>query len=149
MSNLAKAISITAQAFEDKFDKGGRPYFMHCYHVMDKLKYDAPEDVLCAAVMHDLVEDTSWTLEGLRAEGFSQMTLELVDALTHKEDDGYQDYIFDVIDAGHWAMRIKLEDLHHNSDLRRIKGRREKDFARVRKYQEGYLQIMEAMNAFS
>ena len=57
---LDRAISIVAQAFEGKYDKGGHPYVLHCLRVMDKMPKD-DEELRCAAVMHDLLEDTSGT----------------------------------------------------------------------------------------
>lgn len=53
---LGKAIAITAQAFKDKKDKGGHPYIMHCLRVMYAVAH-LGEEVMQAAVMHDLVED--------------------------------------------------------------------------------------------
>jgi len=39
------------------------------------------------------------------------------------------------------AMKVKLADLTHNSDIRRLKGVTEKDIARMAKYHAFYLEI--------
>lgn len=39
------------------------------------------------------------------------------------------------------AIRVKLRDLRHNSDIRRLKGATEKDFARAAKYHVFYLEL--------
>ena len=66
---LDKAISITAQAFEGKFDKGGNPNILHCLQVMNAVR-ELGEEAMCAAVMHDLVEDTDYTPHMLIELGF-------------------------------------------------------------------------------
>ena len=38
MKKLALAISITAESFKDKLDKGGQPYILHCFWVMNNTK---------------------------------------------------------------------------------------------------------------
>ena len=43
------------------------------------------------------------------------------------------------------AMRVKLCDLRHNSDIRRLKGITEKDIKRLQKYNEFYLKINERL----
>lgn len=65
MNSLSKAIAITSAAFVGKNDKGGQPYILHCLYVMDKVKHLGNE-VMCAAVMHDLIEDTDCTFDELR-----------------------------------------------------------------------------------
>jgi len=42
-------------------------------------------------------------------------------------------------------MRVKLCDLRHNSDIRRLKGVRPKDIERVVKYHNMYLAIKEEL----
>lgn len=136
MSNLGTAIAITANAFEGKTDKGGKPYILHCLHVMNKLKYEGDEDLMCAAVMHDLVEDTEYTLEMLTELGFSDRVVNLVRLLTHTDDE-YMDYIARIKNNSD-AVKIKLHDLRHNSDITRMKGLRNEDFKRLEKYHRAY-----------
>lgn len=53
MNMLGKAISIAAKAFENKTDKGGKPYILHCIHVMNGVRH-LGQDAMVAAVLHDL-----------------------------------------------------------------------------------------------
>lgn len=138
MKLLALAISITAKAFEDKLDKGGTPYIMHCLYVMDNTEGD--EDVKCAAVMHDLVEDTDYSLGSLLEMGFSYKTIEILKLLTHKKGVSYEDYIIPII-SSEGATRIKLTDLEHNSNITRLKGVTNKDLERIEKYHRAYLYL--------
>lgn len=136
---LDKAISITAQAFEGKFDKGGNPYILHCLTVMNAIKH-LGEEAMCAAVMHDLVEDTDYTPKKLIELGFSNEVVTWVDILTHKQTDTYDIYIKS-ISLSKIATAIKLADLRHNSDILRMKGLRKKDFDRIEKYHRSFMYL--------
>lgn len=138
MKKLALAIAITAKAFEDKLDKGGTPYILHCLHVMNNTEGD--EDVKCAAVMHDLVEDTVFTFEDLLGIGFSEKTVGILKLVTHEKSVPYMDYIKGII-VSEGATRIKCADLEHNSNITRLKGVTEKDLKRVEKYHKAYLYL--------
>lgn len=89
MNKLALAISITAKAFENKLDKGGQPYILHCLRVMNAV--DDDEDTKCGAVMHDLMEDTdekseiNYTFELLTKLGFSDKTIGILHLVTHQK----------------------------------------------------------------
>ena len=133
---LAKAIRIAAQAFEGKYDKGGSPYILHCIHVMNAVK-DYGEDYMIVAVLHDLLEDTDWTGLGLLNIGFSREVIDSIEYLTHDEYESYDDYIRK-ISTNKVATIIKMADLRHNSDIHRMKGLRDKDFARLEKYHKVY-----------
>jgi len=136
MKKLAKAISITAQAFENKVDRGGQPYILHCLRVMNNSQGD--EDVKCAAVMHDLIEDCEeYTFSKLTELGFSDKTLGILHLLTHQPETSYEDYI-KAISVSKEATEIKLRDLEDNSNITRLKGLRKKDFDRLEKYLKAY-----------
>ena len=135
-NDLGHAISIVAKAFENKCDKGGQPYILHCLHVMYKMPENDPE-LRMIAVFHDLIEDTTWTLEDLKALGFSQRVIFGVQALTHDPDMPYMDYI-KMISFNSDATKVKIADLDHNSRMMRMKGLRKKDFERLEKYHIAY-----------
>lgn len=133
---LGKAIAIASEAFKNKKDKGGQPYILHCLHVMQEMPAD-DEELRCIAVLHDLVEDTSWTVELLKQEGFSSRVTHGVELLTHREEDSYEEYIR-LISTNKDTVLVKLADLRHNSDITRIKGLSVKDFKRIEKYHKSY-----------
>lgn len=135
MSKLALAISITAKAFEKTTDKGGHPYILHCLFVMDNTPGD--ECTKCAAVMHDLIEDTDITLTDLTHLGFSDKMIGLLHLLTHNPQTDYWEYI-KAIAVNKDAVNIKMADLRHNSDVTRLKDLRKKDFDRLEKYCRAY-----------
>lgn len=142
MNLLAKAISIAAQAFENKLDKGGRPYILHCLWVMNNVRH-LGEDAMICAVLHDLVEDTYWTLKDLKAEKFKDLHVDVISLLTHAEHMSYEDYIkricgSTVDPAYEIARQIKLKDLEHNMKPNRLKNLTKKDHDRMDKYMRWY-----------
>ena len=130
MSTLERAIAIAAQAHAGKTDKAGAPYILHPLRVMLAVRGAAAR---IAAVLHDVVEDSSWTLDQLRAEGFAPEVLAAVDALTKREGESYEDF---VRRAGRDPIghRVKLADIADNMDLSRIANPTEDDHARMAKY---------------
>lgn len=129
---LAQAISLAAQAFVHKHDKGGHPYILHCLHVMRAVE-SLGEEAMIVAVLHDLIEDTKWTVDALIKAGYKERTATLIDMLTHKDGESYEDYIIRT-SLNPITRTIKMHDLRHNSDIMRMKGLRQKDFERLEKY---------------
>lgn len=67
MSTLERAIEMALHAHAGQVDKAGEPYILHPLRLMLALNGMYPR---MAAVLHDVVEDTSVTLDNLRSEGF-------------------------------------------------------------------------------
>ncbi len=133
---LGLAIAITAEAFKDVKDKGGNPYMLHCLRVMNGVSH-LGEDVMCAAVMHDLVEDTEYTFNDLSKLGFNWKVTQTLGYLTHDPNDTYEEYI-EKLSVCKLSRKIKLADLRDNTDITRLKGLTKKDFMRMRKYHVAY-----------
>jgi hypothetical protein len=130
MSTLERALAIAVQAHAGQLDKAGAPYILHPLRVM--LQMDTNEERI-VAVLHDVVEDSEWSLERLRAEGFSEHVLLAIDSVTSRVGEPYDAF---VLRAGRNAIgrRVKLANLHDNCDLRRIATPTERDHARIEKY---------------
>lgn len=136
---LAKAIKIAVIAHEGQFDKGGNAYILHPLKVMHYLKSNDSE-LQCIAVLHDTVEDTTVTFQYLWDQGMSQRVIEGVKCLTKQHGETQEEY-FAKVCTNRDAMLVKLADLRHNTDIRRLKGVTEKDIKRVEKYHKMYLEI--------
>lgn len=132
MCTLERAIEIAARAHAGIVDKAGQPYILHPLRLMLAVK--TPHERM-AAVLHDVVEDTSVTLDDLRAEGFPEVVLDAIFALTKTEGE-------ERIAAAHRATRnsvaraVKLADVADNMDLSRIAKPTEKDYARIKEYEQ-------------
>ena len=126
MSLLERAILLAVQAHRGQVDRSGAPYILHPLRVMFRVE---TENERIAAVLHDVVEDTDWTLDGLRAEGFPEEIVQAVDCLTRREGESYDDRVARA--AAHpIARRVKLADLEDNMDARRLTRWSEEDAAR-------------------
>jgi GTP diphosphokinase / guanosine-3',5'-bis(diphosphate) 3'-diphosphatase len=130
---------IATNAHAGQFDKGGAPYILHPLKVMHYLKTD-DEELQCIALGHDVIEDTKVTYKDLTDAGISKRVQAAIRLLTKQPGqtlDEYKEAIFSSKDA----MLVKMADLRHNSDIRRLKGVTEKDLARIAKYQIFYTEI--------
>ena len=137
---LDKMLVIATNAHHGQFDKGGRPYILHPLRVMSFLKED-DEELQCIALGHDVIEDTKVTYKDLREAGISERVIEGIRALTKQPGQTYDEYKVGVF-ASRDAMKVKLCDLRHNTDIRRLKGVTEKDIERLAKYNRFYLEIL-------
>lgn len=135
---LSKAISITAAAFENKKDKGGKPYILHCLRVMNDVD-QSDEELMCIAVMHDLKEDCPEIWCRVMAQ-FSERIKRAIDILTHDKNIPYDDYIKGIA-LNENARTVKLADLKDNSNITRLKGLRKKDFDRMEKYHRAFIYL--------
>lgn len=135
---LDLAIAITSERFVGVTDKSGQPYILHCLTVM--LNTNGDDCTKCAAVMHDLLEDTPTKASELTGLGFSDKTIGLLNLLTHHPGTEYMDYI-KAISVSPEATQIKLRDLEHNSNITRLKGLRKKDLDRIEKYHRAYIYL--------
>lgn len=154
---LAMMLRLVAEKFDGKFDKSGKPYILHLLKVMDNLHTD-DEDLQVAALGHDLIEDIfpdnhEEGYQLLRDMGFTQKSIRIIRNMTKLKGESNESYL-ERLETDIGSVRVKLADLQHNSDIRRLKGLEEKDFKRMQKYHMMYLRLkdslknMEEMAAF-
>jgi len=139
MSNLGRAIAIAASAHQDQLDKNGIPYILHPIRLMLKME---SEEQMIAAILHDVIEDTEWTLDQLHAEGFSKRIIDLVDLLSRREPESYAEFI-ERLRADPVAIKIKLADLEDNMDLTRLPEITKKDISRLKRSHHHWLILRE------
>ena len=91
MTSIEDIIRIAVAAHEGQKDMVGNPAILHVLSVGLLGKND------------------------LRAKGVEENVLEAVDLLTHKDNISYEDYVKKIVQSGNeTAIRVKLNDLHHN-----------------------------------
>lgn len=127
---IERAIQIAARAHAGQKDKAGSPYILHALRVMLRMK--TPIEMI-VAVLHDVVEDTSFTLGKLKNLGLPRRALRCLDLLTHKKSVSYEVYLQGIA-RDPLATKVKLADLRDNMDLSRIKRITRRDINRLRKY---------------
>jgi hypothetical protein len=146
---LAKAITIATLAHDGQFDKGGNPYILHPLTVMYNMRQQGFDvETQCIAVMHDVLEDNaSWTVERLVEEGMSKEVIDGLILMVHNRGVDYFDYI-EGMKHNIRTLRVKKGDIEHNFDIRRLKGLRPKDFARLEKYSKAYVLVQKLIDNY-
>ena len=128
-----KALRLAYAAHHGQPDKSGQPYIFHPYHLAEQM---TDEISTCAALLHDVVEDTAVTIEELEQE-FPKEVTGVLRLLTHEKGTDYFDYVR-AIKGNPVAVKVKLADLAHNSDETRFAGCDEIPAEQLVKWREKY-----------
>jgi len=129
---LIKAFFLCVIKHWKQKDKAGKRYIWHPIHVM--LNVEGYNEKI-VALLHDIVEDTEVTIPDLKNLKFSKEVIEAVDVITKKKDQEYFSYLKSIKDNS-IAKKVKIEDLKHNSDLKRLRFVTQKDMDRFIKYKK-------------
>lgn len=138
---LSLALMKATEWHFGQFDKGGNPYILHPLKVMYYLKTE-DEELQCIALLHDVVEDCGVTYQQLRDLGFSERVIAGIKGMTKLPGETYDEAMARIM-SNIDSVKVKLCDLRHNSDIRRLKGVTEKDIKRIEKYQKMYSVLKE------
>lgn len=125
-----KALRLCFEAHGNQVDKSGLPYVFHPFHLAEQM---TDELTTVTALLHDVVEDTVYTLDDLRQMGYPSPVLEALALLTRREDVPYLDYVAG-LKGNPIAKAVKLADLRHNSDLTRLDQVDQRALERVEQY---------------
>lgn len=137
---------IARRRHAGQLDKGGHPYIGHPMRVAARMSTPLERTV---AWLHDTVEDTGYTEDMMRADGFDERVVEAVLLLTHRRGEPYMDYVRRLA-ADPVARHVKLADLADNMDIDRLPaGERDSDAARrrMRKYRRAYKYLSDVEGA--
>lgn len=130
---LTNAIVFATNKHNGQYDKAGMPYILHPLAVMNMV---ATIDEKIVAVLHDVLEDTDATKEDLLLIGIDRELINDILVLSHNGIN-YEKYIENIKACeSQVAINVKLADLTHNSDLKRLKEVTPKDIARLEKYKK-------------
>jgi len=135
------AFELAREAHRGQVDRAGDPYILHPVYVANlayRLTKDQAdwENYVCAALLHDTVEDTKITLEDLE-KSFPKEVTEAVRLLTRNPRQSYLDYVRSIRKSGNSVARmVKFCDLIHNSNLSRLPKVTAGDRKRVEKYKK-------------
>jgi (p)ppGpp synthase/HD superfamily hydrolase len=132
LATLERAIEIAAQAHTGQKDKAGMPYILHPIRVMLAQK---DETARIVAVLHDVIEDTSWTIERLSEEGFSQTILDAIVSVSRVDTESYDEFVLRAM-SNPIGRAVKKADLEDNLDISRIPDPTPKDYKRLEKYRK-------------
>ena len=110
---VAVARRLATQNHAGQVDKAGQPYIGHIARVADRVSHLEPE-VVAAAWLHDIVEDTTVTEADLAAAGIPPAVIEAVVLLT--KTGGPLDAYYARIRQNPLALAVKLADIADNAD---------------------------------
>lgn len=125
-----KALRLSFDAHKDQLDKSGMPYVYHPFHLAEQME---SEETVTVALLHDVVEDTDYTIEDIIAMGFPKSVTDALTLMTHDKTVPYMDYVAK-IKTNPIAKAVKLADLRHNSYTSRLDIVDEKTKNRLEKY---------------
>ncbi len=127
------------QAHAGQVDKAGMPYIGHVMRVMQAGK---TIDEKIVGVLHDLVEDTTWTFDALLAEGFPVHIVDALRCVTKLSDDEPYESFINRVKTNPLAVAVKINDLTDNMDIRRLQNLTDADMQRLRKYLKAYQSLV-------
>lgn len=136
---LSKAINIAMQAHAGQVDKAGMPYIGHVMRVMQAGK---TIDEKIVGVLHDVVEDTTWTFDALLAEGFPVHIVDALRCVTKLSDDEPYESFINRVKTNPLAVAVKINDLTDNMDICRLQTLNDADVQRLRKYLKAYQSLI-------
>ena len=140
MNQIDIAVNIAAKAHADQLDKDNNPVILHPLTVGMAGKTELEKVV---GFLHDVVEDTEYTFDDLKAEGISEEAIQTLKLLTHSKETPYEEYLDRIIASGNQtAINVKLNDLTHNLQRGRAGGHWEI----VRKHEAAYAKISKLKN---
>ncbi len=125
------ALDFVKDLFDGVVDKGGNPYIEHLVAVSNGV--DSEEEKICG-LLHDVLEDTYITEHDLEEIGIQRNIIDAIKLVSRNPDETYNAFIDRIIKSKNtMALKVKLADLNHNSDISRITNSTEKDYRRVEK----------------
>ncbi|MDE1970676.1 MAG: bifunctional (p)ppGpp synthetase/guanosine-3',5'-bis(diphosphate) 3'-pyrophosphohydrolase [Patescibacteria group bacterium] len=134
------AYDFAEHAHKGQLRKSGDPYFTHCVGVAESvLKWNLDDQSIAAALLHDVVEDTSYTREDIASQ-FGKEVAFLVEGLTkleeaesrgsHSEAESLRKMLLAMVEDPR-VIIIKLADRYHNlRTLQHLSPERQKTFAK-------------------
>ncbi|PZT57388.1 HD domain-containing protein [Paenibacillus silvae] len=137
-NELSKAIAIAANLHSSQLDKGGNPYILHPLRVMMKMN-DCTSMVV--AVLHDVLEDTIFSIHDVKESGFSPIVIEALQSVSRKKDESYMEFIRRCKE-NEIGRKVKIADIEDNMDLSRIPNPTMTDYDRVKKYEKALKELL-------
>jgi (p)ppGpp synthase/HD superfamily hydrolase len=136
-ATLEDAIALAIEMHRGQVEKAGQPYCLHLLRVMFRLD---SEHERMAGVLHDLIEDTPYTLDALREMGYPEPVIAALDCVTRRQGESYEEFL-ERIKPNPLARRVKIADLEDNMDLRRLPHLNEEDLARMNRYRRAWAEL--------
>lgn len=126
-NKILDAIAIAYSAHLGQKDKAGNEYIEHVLSVSKEVE---KEEEKMVALLHDVVEDSDYSLEDLKRYDFPDTVIEAVDCITKRESEKYKDYL-ERVKCNKLAREVKIKDIGNN--MQRLKNLEEEEQKRLHK----------------
>lgn len=113
VNSVSDADALASSAHEGQTDRIGVPYVEHVRAVAAGLAPFGAE-LQMAGLLHDVIEDTPWTAERLRAAGVPDSVVAVVEQVTNQSGVAYEDKLRRIAGSRN-ATLVKIADNAHNS----------------------------------
>jgi (p)ppGpp synthase/HD superfamily hydrolase len=113
MKTTAEVLALATRAHSYQYRRDGvTPYINHPKAVADSLACES-DQVIAAALLHDVLEDTKLTEQDLRELDIDDAVIEAVKLLTKGDDQPYEEYLQKIL-TNEIALKVKLADIKNN-----------------------------------
>ena len=99
------------------------------------------EDEKIVGILHEVVEDSEWSFEDLKKEGFSENVVRGLKSVTKIEGEDYDTFIRRAC-SDPIGRNVKIVDVTDNLNIKRIKEISDRGFERLKKYRRA-LKVLE------
>ena len=130
MELIEKSLEIALKAYRGQKDKAGKPYILHPLRLMAKMD---TEEEMAVALLHDVIEDSDYTVEALLNNGIPYDVVTAVECLTKVDGESYEGFVARAA-KNKLAAKVKKADIEDNINVLRLKTLEQKDLDRVSKY---------------
>jgi len=134
MNLIEKSLEIALKAYAGQTDKAGKTYILHPLRIMAKMETEAE---MAVALLHDVIEDSTYTSMDLLKEGVPPEVVDAVQVLTKVDGESYDQFIARVM-LNSLAMKVKIADIEDNINILRLEQVDKKDLERVAKYHKAW-----------
>ena len=135
---IEEAVQIATTANYGRKSPDGKPGILHPLTVGLGGKTD--DEIICG-LLHNVMEVSDWTIEKLRARGFSENVLCTLVTLTYDKVTPYMDYVKGIAESGNpTAVAVKLNDFRHMLVMDRAGGREDL----IKKHTEAFEYLQKA-----
>lgn len=115
--NVQKAFALAEELHKTQVRDSGDPYILHpviVATILEKLDFDS--DVISAALLHDVVEDSGYTIEEIK-QNFNAEIAEIVDGVTAFNKEQYEQELDSIFDNADF-LKQSLESKTYNKLLK-------------------------------
>lgn len=138
MNLIETALKIALDAHKGQTDKAGESYILHPLRLMNKMETDHEK---ATALLHDVIEDSSYTPEKLKENGIPNQVIEAVLCLTKQENETYNNFI-QRAKNNEIAKVVKKADIEDNINILRLVEVDQKDLDRLKKYHDAWNKLV-------